>query len=384
MNNCIQMDPIKPQFSDEKQLTALMDAMVEAFIIIDERGIIERYNKAAQEMFGWSVAEAVGQNVTLLMPPADGDAHGQYIENYQRTGKKKIIGTGREVIARRKDGSSFSVDLAVGEVRMRNAVRYISLIRDITERKLAAERATRRQDEMIRTSRLTTMGEMAAAMAHELNQPLTAISNYANACARMIDKGKPDSGDIRSTMKLIDDQAHRAGEVIKRLRNFVKYDQTTRETVRLDALVGEIISLAVLDARANDILFEFTIPNDLPELVVDQIQIQQVILNLLRNGVDAMVSNDDGHRHLLLTAKQTGPEDIRVEVIDEGPGVPDNVRDSLFNAFFTTKDTGMGMGLAICRTIIQAHGGKLDFMNNDNGGATFYFTLPTGLGDELS
>lgn len=378
------MDPIKPQFSDEKQLTALMDAMVEAFIIIDERGIIERYNKAAQEMFGWSVAEAVGQNVTLLMPPADRDAHGQYIENYQRTGKKKIIGTGREVIARRKDGSSFSVDLAVGEVRMRNAVRYISLIRDITERKLAAERATRRQDEMIRTSRLTTMGEMAAAMAHELNQPLTAISNYANACARMIDKGKPDSGDIRSTMKLIDDQAHRAGEVIKRLRNFVKYDQTTRETVRLDALVGEIISLAVLDARANDILFEFTIPNDLPELVVDQIQIQQVILNLLRNGVDAMVSNDDGHRHLLLTAKQTGPEDIRVEVIDEGPGVPDNVRDSLFNAFFTTKDTGMGMGLAICRTIIQAHGGKLDFMNNDNGGATFYFTLPTGLGDELS
>jgi signal transduction histidine kinase len=131
-------------------------------------------------------------------------------------------------------------------------------------------------------------------------------------------------------------------------------------------------------------VFEFSIPNDLPELVVDQIQIQQVILNLLRNGVDAMVSNDDGHRHLLLTAKQTGPEDIRVEVIDEGHGVPDDVRDSLFNAFFTTKDTGMGMGLAICRTIIQAHGGKLDFMNNDNGGATFYFTLPTGLGDELS
>jgi two-component system sensor kinase FixL len=378
------MDPIKPQFSDETQLTALMDAMVEAFIIIDERGVIERYNKAAQEMFGWSVAEAVGQNVTLLMPPADRGAHDKYLKNYQRTGKKKIIGTGREVIARRKDGSSFSVDLAVGEVRMRNAVRYISLIRDITERKLAAEHAARRQDEMIRTSRLTTMGEMAAAMAHELNQPLTAISNYANACGRMMDKGKLDTGEIRSTMRLIDDQAHRAGEVIKRLRNFVKYDRTTRETVHLDALVDEIISLAVLDAKANDIVFEFSIPNDLPELVVDQIQIQQVILNLLRNGVDAMVSNDDGHRHLLLTAKQTGPEDIRVEVIDEGHGVPDDVRDSLFNAFFTTKDTGMGMGLAICRTIIQAHGGKLDFMNNDNGGATFYFTLPTGLGDELS
>jgi two-component system sensor kinase FixL len=335
-------------------------------------------------MFGWSVAEAVGQNVTLLMPPADRGAHDKYLKNYQRTGKKKIIGTGREVIARRKDGSSFSVDLAVGEVRMRNAVRYISLIRDITERKLAAEHAARRQDEMIRTSRLTTMGEMAAAMAHELNQPLTAISNYANACGRMMDKGKLDTGEIRSTMRLIDDQAHRAGEVIKRLRNFVKYDRTTRETVHLDALVDEIISLAVLDAKANDIVFEFSIPNDLPELVVDQIQIQQVILNLLRNGVDAMVSNDDGHRHLLLTAKQTGPEDIRVEVIDEGHGVPDDVRDSLFNAFFTTKDTGMGMGLAICRTIIQAHGGKLDFMNNDNGGATFYFTLPTGLGDELS
>jgi two-component system sensor kinase FixL len=363
--------------SNEPQLNALMDAMVEAFIISDSKGNIERFNKSAETIFGYSAAEMIGRNVSILMTPFDEKQHDQYMAHSHETGEKQIIGIGREVMARRKDGSEFPADLAIGEVRWNNNSRFIGLIRDISDRKFAEEQAIKRQEEVINTSRLTTMGEMAAAMAHELNQPLTAISNYASACMKSMDSDKPGRIDVRGTLQLIDDQAHRAGEVIKRLRTFVKFDDSRREPTSLSLLAEEIMPLAALDAKANNISLTVEIPDNMPSIVVDSLQIQQVILNLLRNGVDAMKQCDAQHRGMRLAAYAANPETITVEVSDEGTGIDKDTADMLFNAFFTTKETGMGMGLSICKTIINAHGGEMTFKNNPERGATFSFTLPT-------
>jgi len=363
--------------SNEPQLNALMDAMVEAFIITDGKGIIERFNKAAERIFGYATDEVMGKNISMLMTTFDRTRHDDYMDHYKQTGERRIIGIGREVMARRKDGSEFAADLAIGEVNWNNNARFIGLIRDISDRKIAEERAIKRQEDMIHTSRLTTMGEMAAAMAHELNQPLTAISNYASACMKSMDAAKPGKIDVRATLKLIDDQAHRAGEVIKRLRTFVKFDDSRREPTSVANLTEEIMPLAALDAKANNITLTVDIPDKLPEIVVDNLQIQQVILNLLRNGIDAMKDCDAQHRSLKLAVFTENPETLTFEVSDEGTGIDEEAAGMLFNAFFTTKETGMGMGLSICKTIVNTHGGDLNFRNNPETGATFSFTLPT-------
>jgi C4-dicarboxylate-specific signal transduction histidine kinase len=226
------------------------------------------------------------------------------------------------------------------------------------------------------------MGEMAAAMAHELNQPLTAIANYAAASLRLLNRGtEEDIADIKMALQEINDQAHRAGEVIRRTRSFTKSADNVRGDTTLSKVASQIRSLAELDTKANNIRLTWNIPGDLPPVTVDPVQIQQVILNLIRNAVDAMQDTDPEHRHIIVKAKMTAPHEIRLEVYDHGDGVSDEVAKDIFNAFYTTKATGMGMGLAICRTIIRAHGGQLGFRNNDTGlgdrGATFFFTIPT-------
>jgi two-component system sensor kinase FixL len=352
---------------------------VDAIIVADEHGIIERFNKAAESMFGYTADEAIGQNITLLMPQSDKGSHDNYMSRYMETGERKIIGIGREVVALRKDGSLFSADLAIGEVSWQDQHRFVGLIRDLTEKKLAEERAILRREEMIQASRVTTMGEMAASMAHELNQPLTAIANYASACMRLLRGSNPKIEAVSSALESINGQAHRASEVIRRLRDFVRYDATTRETASCADLVKEILPLANVDAKAHNIVFHVDVPNDLPEIRVDSLQLQQVVLNLLRNGIDAMDVAEPEDRHLYLVGSSEGKDQVRIDVVDRGTGVSEANMSQLFDAFFTTKSDGMGMGLAICRTIVHSHGGTLTCVNNEDRGATFTIRLPTRL-----
>jgi two-component system sensor kinase FixL len=354
--------------------------MVESMIVIDERGTIERVNKATENMFGYRPDELLGQPIGILMLGADKARHGNYLDRYKQTGVRRIIGIGREVQAQRKDGGSFPAHIAVGEIRTADTRRFIGLIRDLTDQRQAEEEALRHREEMVNVSRLGMMGEMAAAMAHELNQPLTAIANYSAASIRLLEQGTAESlADVKTALQEINEQAHRAGEVIQRTRGFTKSVDGTRTVTRIHEVAASIRSLASLDTKANNIQLNWDIPGDLPKIVVDSVQIQQIILNLVRNAVDAMETTEPEKRRINVTAKLTAPHEIRVEVSDHGSGVSDTCAKEIFNAFYTTKTTGMGMGLAICRTIARAHGGQLGFRNNEahEGGATFFFTLPT-------
>jgi two-component system, LuxR family, sensor kinase FixL len=357
--------------------SAFLDAFVEAIIVMDDEGQIESFNKSAERMFGYSLTEALGADVSMLMPKHDRDNHAGYVSRYLRTREAKIIGIGRELTARRKDGTEFPMHLAVGEVHWRGGTRFIGLIRDLTEDKRNEERRLRQHTEMLTASRLTTMGEMAAAMAHEINQPLAAIANYASAAIRLMDLDEDSTEDVKTALARINEQSHRAGEIIRKLRTFVKPDSASLEPMSLKEIIKDISALAELDARANNISMTIDIADNLPEVVVDGLQVQQVLLNLLRNGIDAMADCKPDDRHIELHGYICGPEEVRVDVIDRGPGIPPSVRDSLFNPFFTTKSGGMGMGLAISQTIVKSHGGTLGFEDNPGGGSTFFVTLPT-------
>lgn len=365
-----------PEFDMTAQ-DAIMDAFIEAIIVMDNEGRIERFNKAAENMFGYSAEEAIGRDIAILMPDPDSSNHARYIDRYLTTREARIIGIGRELTARRKDGTMFPMHLAVGEVGWRGTIRFIGLIRDLTDDKLAEERRLRQHTDMITASRLATMGEMAAAMAHEINQPLAAIATYASAAERLLDVGPENVADVKNALASVKAQAHRAGEIIRKLRSFVKPEVASLKVKGLKAIIEEIRSLAELDARANNILLSIDVASNMPEVIADGLQIQQVILNLLRNGIDAMLDCDPEDRVLELHGYISSPEEVRVDVIDRGHGIPQSVRDSLFNPFFTTKSGGMGMGLAISQTIVKSHGGKLGFEDNPNGGTTFYVTLPT-------
>jgi len=373
--------PIIPPAAQSVQLDPVLDAMIESMIVIDEAGTMEQVNKATTRMFGYQPKELLGKNINMLMTGADHQRHDKYLDRYQKTGQKRIIGRGREVLALRKDGSVFPADIAVGEVKTKEYVRFVGLIRDLTGQREAEEKALKQREEMVNVSRLGMMGEMAAAMAHELNQPLTAIANYASASIRLLEQSPDNIDDVRDVLQEIADQAHRAGEVIQRTREFTRSGDEIRAGTTIDEIAMPVRSLAELDTKANNIRLSWNIPADLPEVEADAVQIQQVILNLIRNAVDAMQNTNPKDRDIEIQAKITGPHEIRVDVKDHGEGVSPEAARDIFNAFFTTKTGGMGMGLAICRTIIRAHGGELGFRNNDSNrahkGATFYFTIPT-------
>ncbi len=356
---------------------AIMDALIEAIVITNDKGRIERCNKAATEMFGYAQGEIIGEDISMLMPAPDRDHHAAYVDRYLKTGEAKIIGVGRKLNACRKDGSVFPIHLAIGEVRYQGSIRFIGLIRDLTDDKKAAERQLRLHTDMITASRLTTMGEMAAAMAHEINQPLTAIANYASASERLLERGADDLEDVRMALAHIKAQSHRAGDIIRRLRSFVKPEGVDLVATKISSIIDAIVPLAEVDAHANNIAISFDVSINLPEIIADQLQIQQVLLNLLRNGVDAMHDSDPDDRHLELHCYIATPDTVRVDVVDHGHGLTEDVSEKLFRPFFTTKATGMGMGLAISHTIVKSHGGELSFSNNPGGGATFSVTLPT-------
>jgi two-component system sensor kinase FixL len=361
---------------DSAAQQVLMDAFLEGIVVIDPDGVIERTNKATEEMFGYTKQELIGKPVNVLMPSPDRDHHNEYIGRYLRTGEARIIGIGREMQAQRKDSSYFPIHLAIGEVGWSGAVRFIGMIRDLTDYKLAEEQKLRLQTDMLAASRLTTMGEMAAAMAHEINQPLAAIANYASAGRRLLEAGTEKLEDVRTALESIDEQAQRAGEIIRHLRSFVRPELISRDTASLFTIIEEILPLAEVDARAHNIALKVDISGDLPNIDADPLQIQQVILNLIRNGIDAMSEARPVDRLLTIVGTRSPQNTICVEVIDRGHGIPEDVGRNLFNPFFTTKAAGMGMGLSICQSIIHSHGGTLSFANNLDAGATFSVTLP--------
>jgi two-component system sensor kinase FixL len=484
---------------------AVLDAAVDAIIVIDHLGTIQEFSQAAQRTFGYAPEEIIGRNVNELMPEPYRSEHDGYLRRYVGSRDPHIIGIGREVRARRKDGSLFPCDLAVGQVRGIEPPRFIGFIRDITARKEAEEQLRRSeaelrlaqelanlgnyvmhvggdtsdyfspqlhrilgvqpgetvardefvgrwvhpsdrkrvavefarmeagksaldieyqvvlrdgttkhlhhlsqavfgpdgrvqkyvgtihditdrrraedearvlQERLTHFSRLSTMGEMAAGLAHEINQPLSAIATYAQACQRLLRQPEPGIDDVVAALEQINAQALRAGEVIRRLRNFVKNREVKREPVNCARLLEDLRTLAETDARLHNIRLRLDCQEPLPTVYADPIQLQQVILNLVRNAIDAMLDAPEDRREVVLMTRELTDGEVEVTVADHGTGLAPEATEHLFNPFFTTKAAGTGLGLAISRSIVRAHGGRLWHTPNDDCGVRFHFTLP--------
>jgi C4-dicarboxylate-specific signal transduction histidine kinase len=259
---------------------------------------------------------------------------------------------------------------------MNGRPKFVGIVRDTTERKRSEEEIHQTREKLAQFGRLSTLGEMAASLAHELNQPLTAIATYTQACQRLIESGQSDDDEILTALKKCDVQAQRAGEVIRRLRQFVKKKELGRREVSFDELFRDLAVLAEVDARDNGISLKIYIAEGLPKVLVDAVQIQQVILNLIRNGIDAMLNLDQNDEGISVSVTRFENDQIKISVTDHGSGITKEAEKKIFQPFFTTKSSGLGLGLAICQSIITSHGGVLSFTKNPSGGTTFHFTLP--------
>ena len=357
-------------------LKALLDAAVDGIVLIDHRGIIQVFNRAAEGLFGVAAAEVIGRNVTVLMTENDGGLHDEHLKKYMDTGVPQIIGRGREVIARRKDGSTFPAFLSVGVVEGSEPTRFVGLIQDLSDRRWAEEEARRLQERLWQVSRLATMGEMASGIAHELNQPLAAIANYSQACDRLLGQPDADIAEIREALREITGQAVRAGEIIRKLRGLATHSDSESEPTNMNRLILELADLVRSSTKVHDIQCDLDLGHDLPDLKIQPAEIQQVILNLVRNAIESFPSDGSGARRIVIRTASTGEGDIEVSVSDNGPGVASDIAPCLFEPFCSSKDKSAGLGLAISRTIIARHGGTLKYQPNHPIGACFIVRLP--------
>jgi len=487
-----------------RETQALMEAAVDAIVVIDHRGRMTAVNDATCRIFGYRSDELLGENVSMLMPEPERSAHDGYLERYLETHVAKIIGIGRTVSAQRKDGTVFPMHLAVGSVRDSHPPRFVGLLRDVTsefaalfalqaerdraqaflelndailleidperrvrhinacgsellgapaeeilgrdwlqfmrgdaERNQAREllrnalasghsrerefdgidmagdhrrvywrclarrgadgrpagwlcsgtdvtdRARREadarlaQDRLTRVARLATVGEMAAGIAHEINQPLTAITTYARACSRYLEMPDPDFSELKEAVREIGTEGLRAGEIIRRLRKMARSDDDEQRTsTQINALIEELQSLLHADARAHDVRLTLTLSRELPAVMVNGSQLQEVILNLVRNACEALSANPPGERAVELVTASGAESQVEILVRDNGPGIADDIADRLFDQFTTTKESGTGLGLAISRTVVQAHRGNIGVRKVEPHGAEFFVHLP--------
>lgn len=357
-------------------LRSILDTVPDAVVVIDRQGLMTSFSPAAERMFGWKEEEVLGKNVSLLMPEPYKAQHDGYLDRYARTGERRIIGSGRIVVGSRKDGSTFPMELAVGETKG-STPSFTGFIRDLTESQETETRLQELQNELVHVSRLTAMGEMASTLAHELNQPLSAIANLLTGSRRLMDRGREtDQAKIRDAIDRAAAQALRAGEVIHRMRDFVRRGASEREAESLSKLIEEASALALIGEKERQVDVRLNLDPKADAVFADRVQVQQVLLNLIRNGIDAMQVQEPKKRALLISSDLTEDGWSRVIVDDTGPGIAAEVLERLFQPFMTTKPQGMGVGLSISRSIIEAHGGRIWAEANPAGGARFCFTLP--------
>lgn len=353
--------------------TAMEDSLQTGLRARDLEGRITYVNPAFCRMVGWSAAELVGR--TPPMPYwADED-----MDTAQELNERILSGrgprTGYEIRLKRRDGETFPVlthttPLIDAQGRQTG---WMSSIVDLTEQKRAEERERQQRERLQATARLVAMGEMASSLAHELNQPLAAISSYATGCLNLIDSGRAEPGEIRTVLAKTQAQAQRAGQVIRRIYEFVRRAEPKTEPCELARLLGEIMALLEVDARRRKVRIVGELADDLPVIDGDRVLLGQALFNLMKNGIEAMADRPDAQ---LTVRARAEPDQVVVSIADRGPGIPAEAVQALFEPFYTTKPEGMGMGLNICRSIVEAHQGRLWLEANPGGGSVFQVSLP--------
>ncbi len=356
-------------------LRQVIDAALDGLIVIDSRGTVMLYNAACERMFGYSPDEVLGNNVSMLMPSPDRENHDSYLRNYLHSGIPRIIGIGRDVTGRRKDGSTIPLRLSVGELREGAAPPlFVGTLHDIKQQQDDRRRIEELQSELMHVSRFSAVGEMGSSLAHELTQPLAAIVGFVEASAALL--GGEDSevpAKVNEYMEQAVIQAHRAGDIVRHLRDFTSRGDTERRVENINTTVEEILALAEVGTTSQGIELRVELAADLQPVLIDHVQIQQVVLNLVRNSVDALSGCEPAR---IVVATRLRGDRVEVLVDDNGPGLDPDICGRLFEPFVSTKPDGLGIGLNICRTIVAAHGGEITVDPGPGPGTTFRFTIP--------
>lgn len=360
----------------EAQLRAILDTAFDAAILIEANGTVISYNPAAERQFGYSRNEIIGRNVCMLMSEPYRSEHDGYIGRYLATGERRIIGSERVVVGQRKDSSTFPMKIAIGEVYTEGTRYFTGFVRDLTERAESAARLEEVQNELARLSRLNELGEMASMLAHELNQPLSATVNYVQGSSMLLSRiDSPTVRPARIAMAEAIRQALRAGDIVRHLREYVVRGETQKLAESMHRMIEGAAGLALMGSRNAGVRTQLQLRATRDRVLADRIQIQQVLVNLLRNALDAM--RDQPRRELTIrTMNDDESRNVIVEVADTGPGIEEDKAERLFQPFVTTKASGIGVGLSISRRLIVSHGGTLGVFVNEDGGATFRFSLP--------
>lgn len=365
--------------NSELHVRSILATVPSAMVVIDERGAILSFSAAAERLFGYREAEVVGHNVSMLMPKHDSDRHDDYLRHYKDTGERRIIGIGRIVVGLRRDGTEFPMELSVGEASSDGHRIYTGFIRDLSDKQRAELRFKELQSDLIHVSRVSAMGTMASTLAHELNQPLTAIANYLEGARDLLEH--PDDETLALVREAVDEgakEALRAGHIVRRLRDFVARGEVEQRVESLSAMIDDAARLALIGGRERGVRTFFELDASCDKVVVDRVQIQQVLVNLLRNALEALSGRQIRDITVSTTPEPKGM--VRVAVADTGPGIDPAIE--LFQAFTSTKERGMGLGLSICRTIVEAHGGRIWADPRRDGGTVFQFTIMSADGED--
>ena len=368
----------------EAILRSSLDAMPDASVVIDQDGVVVSFNHAAEQLFGWAADDIRGRKIETLMPLAEAAKHDRHVQRYLQTGERRIMGSSRQILGRRKDGAEFPMELRVGEVRIGQDRYFTGVIRDRSTIREAERRSDELHAQLTQIWSLNSMGEMASVLAHELNQPLSAVANYLRAARTLIANLEVDDDDLIDAVSRAGDQAVRAGEIIRTMRDLATRGGTEQKPESLSAILAEIefiIGLMVRDAGAR-VFYDLYQGNDV--VLADRIQIQQLVVNLVRNAIDAVAKFPN--REIKISTKPNADGKLLTLIEDSGPGVDTAVMERVFQPLASTKPTGMGLGLSICRAIVENHGGRIWVESSPLGGAAFGFLLArTGVnGDDAT
>ena len=355
-------------------LKSILTTIPDAMVVIDEDGLVSSFSATAEKMFGYEQEEIVGKNVKILMPEPYRAAHDGHVSRYIETGEKRIIGIGRTVVGCKKDGTTFPLQLEVGEAKVGDERYFTGFIVDLTEKKQTEAELQSLQADLAHASRLSAVGTLASALAHEINQPLTAIANYLSAARDMMDGDLAENREFfREALQESVSESLRAGTIVRRLREFVSRGEINRRVLSIAQVVEDATVLGMIGAQEKGVQFSIDIAPDTNHVFVDRVQIQQVMVNLMRNAIEAMADSAEKKLHIAVTS--IDDKRVGIAVSDSGSGIDQELGDRIFDPFASTKGDGMGLGLSICRTIIEAHGGTIRAEPNSEGGTIFRITL---------
>src|SRR6476620_1648970 len=361
----------------EERFRRVVEAAPNAMIMVNQEGQITLANQQAEKTFGYPREELLGRPIEMLVPERLHSGHRGFRHDYLCNPQARPMGAGRELFGRRKDGSEVPVEIVLSPIHTSKGVLVLASIVDITERKLAELEAARQRHDLAHLARVTALGELSNSLAHELTHPLTAILSNAQAAQRFLANDDVDLDEVREFLNDIVTQDQRAGEVIHGLRLLLQKGEPQKQCddVDLNEVIREVVQLMRSDLTNRNATLDTDLAQNLPAVTGDRVQLQQVLLNLALNGCEALGDYNSSERRLLIASQRENGA-VRVSVSDSGSGIPGEKMEQVFERFFTTKKEGMGLGLSICRTIINAHRGKIWATNNGGGGATFHVSLP--------